>query len=78
MRLYLIAGAALALIAGLTFSHIKAYQAGAQGERAAALSRSIDLIKERGKTNAEVNRLDDAALCRELGGKWVPDTASCE
>lgn len=77
MRAYLALGAALAVIAALTFSHIEAYRMGAASERASALTRSIDLIRDRSKTNAQINRMDDAALCRELGGQWVqPDT--CE
>lgn len=44
-------------------------------ERSAALARSMEAIKERSETNVEIGSLDDAALCRELGGEWVqPDT----
>ncbi|PSJ58839.1 hypothetical protein C7I85_17875 [Mesorhizobium soli] len=61
----------------LTFSHWQAYRAGAVSERSATLTRSIDLIRERSKTNAEIKRLDAAGLCRKLDGRWVqPDT--CE
>ncbi|PSJ50760.1 hypothetical protein [Pseudaminobacter soli (ex Li et al. 2025)] len=75
MREYLLAAGVIAGLLG--FSHWQAYQAGAASERAATLTRSIDLIRERSKTNAEINRLDAAGLCRELGGRWVqPDT--CE
>lgn len=77
MRAYLALGVALAVIAALTVSHWQAYRKGAASERTAALTRSIDLIRDRSKTNAQINRMDDAALCRELGGQWVqPDT--CE
>lgn len=77
MRAYLALGGAAAVIAALTVSHWQAYRMGAASERSAALTRSIDLIRERSKTNAEINRLDAAGLCRELGGRWVqPDT--CE
>lgn len=54
------------------------YDAGRAQERAAALGHAMDLIKERSQTNEEIGRMDDAELCRELGGQWVPDTASCE
>jgi len=37
-------------------------------ERAAAIARSIEIIKQRGLTNAEINRLSPGALCAELGG----------
>jgi len=37
-------------------------------ERSAALARSVEIIKERSRTNAEVEALDDRGLCLELGG----------
>ena len=77
MRETLIIGSAVIAIVLLGFSHWEAYRMGAASERSTALTRSIDLIRERSKTNAEINRLDAAGLCRELGGRWVqPDT--CE
>ncbi|MDH6229590.1 hypothetical protein M2281_000162 [Mesorhizobium soli] len=77
MREYLVIGGAVIAIALLGISHWQGFQRGAASERAATLTRSIDLIRERSKTNAEINRLDAAGLCRELGGRWVqPDT--CE
>ncbi|MCC2608406.1 hypothetical protein [Neorhizobium petrolearium] len=42
-----------------------------QQERAAALQKSMELIEERGKTNAEIRNLDDAGLCAALGGLYV-------
>ncbi|WP_128755479.1 hypothetical protein [Metarhizobium album] len=45
-------------------------------ERTAALQRSMELIRERSKTNVEISKLSDAAICVELGGKWVLD--KCE
>lgn len=41
---------------------------GRELERAAALKRTIELIQQRGRTNAEINALSPAALCSELGG----------
>lgn len=77
MREYLVIGGAVIAVTFLSLSHWQAYQRGAASERSAALTRSIDLIRARSKTNAEINRLDAASLCRELGGRWVqPDT--CE
>lgn len=37
-------------------------------ERAAAIARSLEIIKQRGLTDAQINALDAAGLCRELGG----------
>lgn len=47
-------------------------------ERSASLAHAMDVIKERGDTNAEVNGLSDAALCRELGGEWVLADLRCQ
>lgn len=41
---------------------------GRELERAAAFKRTMELIQQRGKTNAEINALPPAALCSELGG----------
>lgn len=71
-------GAVLAILGGLLTSHYWAYNRGRENERAAALERSIELIKERSRINDEIGDLDDADLCRELGGQWLPDEARCE
>lgn len=47
-------------------------------ERAAAVARSIEIIKERGRTNAEINALSPGDLCRELGGIWVHENKRCD
>ena len=39
----------------------------------AFLTEDIEQLKERGKTDAEIDDLDDAALCRELGGVQCDD-----
>lgn len=49
----------------------KAYEAGRQHEREATLKRSIELLKERDRVNAEVDRMDTRALCIELGGVFA-------
>lgn len=46
----------------------RAKEAGKDEERTAAIARSMEIIKERTRTNAQVNALTDADLCRELGG----------
>ncbi|PDT47345.1 hypothetical protein CO661_14275 [Sinorhizobium fredii] len=37
-------------------------------ERAASIARSIEIIQQRSRTNAEINALTPGALCSELGG----------
>lgn len=51
---------------------------GRDAERTAALQKSMELIKERGKTNAEIGKLSPADICRRLGGVWVPENNLCE
>lgn len=46
-------------------------------ERAAQLAKSMSIIQKRTKTDAAVNQLDDGALCRELGGKWMQPENIC-
>ncbi|MFK3965659.1 hypothetical protein ACI2KT_18845 [Ensifer adhaerens] len=46
----------------------RAKEEGRAEERAAARTRSMEIIKERSRTNAEVEALDDRGLCLELGG----------
>ncbi len=50
-----------------------AFEEGRKTERTAAMERAMDLIKKRGEDDAEIGSMDDAALCVELGGKWVSD-----
>lgn len=40
-------------------------------ERASTLKKAIELVQERTRTNAEVQKLDDAGICRELGGVFT-------
>lgn len=68
----------VALVGILTFSHVKAYQAGRSVERQAILSRSVEILRERNATDDEVGSYDDAQLCRALGGSWVQDDRSCQ
>ncbi|VVT32956.1 conserved hypothetical protein [Rhizobium sp. EC-SD404] len=56
----------------------QAYERGREAERAAALERSMDLIRERNATDEEIGRLSDAELCSALGGLWVPERSICE
>jgi hypothetical protein len=70
-------GAALAVLAGLAWSHVEAYRMGVAAERSAALQRSVDLLRERNATDDQVRNMDDAALCAALGGR-VSDNGTCE
>jgi hypothetical protein len=45
-----------------------ARDAGREIERAATLKRSMDIIEQRSRTNAEIRSLDDRGLCAALGG----------
>ena len=51
---------------------------GRELERSAQLARSMEIIKERSRTNAAVNSLSDADLCHELGGVWVLADKRCD
>lgn len=55
----------------LTYSHRFAYQAGRQVERAAILTRSVEVLRERNAVDDQIRNMDGAALCRALGG--LPD-----
>lgn len=41
--------------------------------RAEAVQATLDQLKERNSTDAEINDLDAAGLCDALGGRWVPE-----
>lgn len=45
-------------------------------ERTATLEKSIELLKQRSLTNAQIRDLDSRALCLRLGGEWVQN--SCQ
>lgn len=49
----------------------RARQEGRADERADALARSMEIIQERSRTDADVRNLDAASLCRELGGVFT-------
>ena len=67
----------LALAGFLTFSHVEAYKAGAASERQATLTRSVEVLRERNATDDQIRNMDDAGLCRALGGRVSGDGA-CE
>lgn len=44
---------------------------GREMERTAALKKSMELIEQRSRTNAEIRDLDTAGLCAALGGVFA-------
>ncbi|KQY17452.1 hypothetical protein ASE23_01990 [Rhizobium sp. Root73] len=85
-RLSLAAGGVVGLIFGMLLFHLiniavwrpAAVNEGREIERSAILKQAMRNIEQRGKTNAEIRVLDTGALCRELGGRWVPEQNICE
>lgn len=75
-KIIILAALGISLVAAGTLVVAKVYQNGRQAERAAQLQESMELIKERSKTNVEIKNMDDPALCRAIGGQWVHD--NCE
>ena len=78
-RLSLAAGGVVGFILALLLFHLinvsvwlpAAREEGRELERAASLQKAMELIEQRSKTNAEIRNLDDAGLCRLLGGVFV-------
>lgn len=62
-------------IIGASVAFIPAYLIGKSdgraSERAAILTRSVEVLRERNATDDQIRKLDDAGLCRALGG--LPD-----
>lgn len=66
---------ACAILGGvIVYSYVQAFTLPAAREqerqhiRAETLERAIDLYQQRSLTNADVQKMDDAAVCAELGG----------
>lgn len=72
------AGIVLAFYGTYEVGHWRGDTAGRAAERAAALQHSIDLIRDRSDTNEKINDLDDADLCRALGGRWLLPDNVCQ
>lgn len=68
------AGAILGGVVAWAFALIVVVPAAREAERQAiraeTLEKAIDLVQERSRTNADVRRLSDSDICRELGGVW--------
>lgn len=74
LRLWGALAAIAAVLILLTASHRTAYQAGRQAERATILNRSVEVLRERSRTDDEIRAMDDAYLCRALGGVFTDGT----
>lgn len=66
---------AVAILGGvIVYSYVQAFtlpaarEAERQSIRAETLERAIDLYQQRSRNNAEVQKMDAAAVCVELGG----------
>ena len=42
-------------------------------ERAAAIGKSVEILRERNVTDEQVRNMDDAGLCHAIGGMFQPD-----
>lgn len=73
-----VAGAIVGAAVAYQVGHWVGDADGRAAERADALQHSMDLIRERNDTDAEINALDDAGLCRALGGQWVQSDRVCQ
>lgn len=72
----LVAAFAIFSLINIMFLLPAAREEGRELERTATLQKSIELLKQRGATNAEIRTLDSRALCVRLGGQWVQN--SCQ
>ena len=76
MRLYLVIGAVVSVLALLTYSHVKAYRAGRAVEQAAILDRINEENDNAGNTaedwRAEYRR------CADAGGLYDFETNTCD
>jgi hypothetical protein len=67
-------GAGAVLGGVVVYSYVQAFTLPSARElerqliRAETLEKAIDLVQERSRTNADVQRLSDSDICRELGG----------
>ena len=71
LRLWLAMGGVVAVMLAATWVVTAAYQHGRQAERAATLSRSVEIMRQRSAVDDQIRTMDSAALCRALGG--LPD-----
>ena len=70
-----LAGAGVILVL-VSASHIYAYRAGSEAGRRDALSKSVELLRERNSINEKVRGMSPADLCAALGG--LPDECASD
>lgn len=63
-------GATLVGLWAITIHGPREYRAGMAAMEAANKQATMEQLKERLKTNAEVRNMSDAELCRAIGGVW--------
>ena len=67
-------GAAATAIVGLWWVDRAAqFDRGRETERAIALAKAIEIMKQKAKDDAEIQDMDTAGLCREFGFRLQPD-----
>lgn len=69
----LVAGAVLGALVGYFTGHWLGYNAGQSAAQVKNLQADFDQVKERQENDAKVDKMDDAGLCRLLGGSLQPD-----
>lgn len=70
-----------AVTAGLVMyfvGHIAGVSSGKAQYELEARERAMALIQRKEKDDEEISRMDVQQLCAELGGKWMPNTSSCD
>ncbi|MBI1621515.1 hypothetical protein [Aquamicrobium zhengzhouense] len=74
-----------AMVAGIVIATLiavwavtAAYQAGRNAERTAALTTSVEILRERSAIDDQTRSMDSGSLCRALGGVWVSDERTCQ
>lgn len=71
------AGAILAGVIAYAAGHWLGVSEGRAIERTAALTKSVDVLRNRSATDAQIRSMPPDALCRSLGGVWMSDEQKC-
>lgn len=73
LRTWLISGAIVAVVALLGGTYFAGRRSMNAEWEAATLQKSVEALRERAKTDAQVHSMPDNQLCALLGGKFVSD-----
>lgn len=69
----------LVFVAGLlAAAWFDGYTSGLKDGRAAILTRSVEVLRERNRVDEQARNMDSPELCRALGGKWVLEDNDCQ